>query len=184
MNGLQTVDQWSEYFGHPKASILGVMNAVYPIGNLLGLPPATWLSDRYGRKVPTFVGIGLCIFGAALQAASQNLPMFIVARLLLGFSASVMALPSPILITELAYPIHRGKITSVYNTFYVRNSSGMHHMSSLANAQKVLWIHIRGMVNLWDVSNPVYMELEDPITPSGCDSSISAGFSVARTRIT
>lgn len=122
MNGLQTVRQWREYFDTPDASILGTMNAVYPIGKVLGLIPAVYMSDRFGRKVPFLIGLVGCMIGAAIQAASQNLPMFIVARLVLGISTAHIAQPSPILITELAYPTHRGKITALYNTFYVRET--------------------------------------------------------------
>lgn len=119
MNGLQTVGQWRAYFNHPDASILGVMNAVYPIGKIVGLIPTTWLSDRYGRRFPMGIGLVLCIIGAALQGGSQNLAMFIVSRFLLGFATAFIAQPSPIIVTELAYPTHRGKVTALYNTFYV-----------------------------------------------------------------
>jgi MFS family permease len=119
MNGLQTVKRWRLYFGTPDASILGTMNAVYPIGKIVGLIPTTWLSDRYGRRVPMLMGLVLCIIGAALQGSSQNLAMFIVSRFLLGFATAFIAQPSPIIVTELAYPTHRGKVTALYNTFYV-----------------------------------------------------------------
>lgn len=119
MNGLQTVKQWRQYFGTPSASTLGIMNAVYPIGKILALTPATWLSDCYGRKIPVLFGLVLCIIGAALQGGSQNFGMFIASRLILGIATACIAQPSPILITELAYPTHRGKITALYNTFYV-----------------------------------------------------------------
>ncbi|KAF1850050.1 general substrate transporter [Cucurbitaria berberidis CBS 394.84] len=118
MNGLQTVEQWRSYFGTPSSSILGVINAVYPIGTILGVLPTAYLSDRYGRRVPLIFGLVLCIVGAAIQGAAQNLAMFIVARCILGFATAHIAQPSPIIITELAYPIHRGKITALYNTFY------------------------------------------------------------------
>ncbi|KIM94642.1 hypothetical protein OIDMADRAFT_60419 [Oidiodendron maius Zn] len=36
-----------------------------------------------------------------------------------GVGTAFMAQPSPIIITELAYPTHRGKVTSLFNTFYV-----------------------------------------------------------------
>jgi MFS family permease len=66
------------------------------------------------------VGLSILPIGAALQAAAVNLPMFIMSRFLLGFSTSFIAHPSPILITELAYPTHRAKVTSLYNTcFYL-----------------------------------------------------------------
>ncbi|KAG8672724.1 hypothetical protein FPOAC2_06127 [Fusarium poae] len=48
-----------------------------------------------------------------MQAVSQNLETFIAARAILGFCTSFLAQPSPILITELAYPTHRGKLTAL-----------------------------------------------------------------------
>ncbi|KAJ4357608.1 uncharacterized protein N0V89_002184 [Didymosphaeria variabile] len=56
MNGLQTVKQWRAYFGSPNASILGLLNAIYPVGKVIGLLPCTFLADRFGRKVPLTIG--------------------------------------------------------------------------------------------------------------------------------
>ncbi|KAF4922616.1 Lactose permease [Colletotrichum viniferum] len=118
MNGLQTIEQWRGYFGHPSAPILGTMNAVYPIGKIMGLVPVTWLADKYGRKTPMWIGFFLLLLGAALQGASVSLPMFIVSRWLLGAATAFIAQPAPILVTELAYPTQRGKISALYNTFF------------------------------------------------------------------
>lgn len=119
MNGLQTLTQWRGYFGNPSAPVLGTMNAVYPIGKIMGLVPTTYLADRYGRKVPMWVGFALLLVGAALQGASTSLPMFVVSRWLLGAATAFIAQPAPILVTELAYPTMRGKISALYNTFFV-----------------------------------------------------------------
>ncbi|OBT64500.1 hypothetical protein VE03_05365 [Pseudogymnoascus sp. 23342-1-I1] len=118
INGLQTLPQWRNYFGNPSASILGAINAIYPVGKLLGLFPSTWISDRYGRKRPMLFGFILLLIGTVLQGAAQNIGMMIVSRFVLGFRTAFLAQPSPILIAELAYPTQRGKITSLYNTFY------------------------------------------------------------------
>ncbi|ORY61024.1 glucose transporter [Pseudomassariella vexata] len=118
MNGLQTLEQWREYFDNPTGSILGVMSAMYSVGNALGLLPAAWISDRYGRKLSLYIGLGILILGAAIQGAAQNMAMFTIARLILGTGVGLVGTPSPMLITELAYPTHRAKVTSMYNTFY------------------------------------------------------------------
>ncbi|KAH8175653.1 sugar transporter domain-containing protein [Sarocladium implicatum] len=118
MNGLQTLPQWRNYFNSPNASLLGLMNALYPIGKILAIFPTTWLSDRFGRKLPMWIGFVLLILGATLQACSQNVAMFLVSRFILGAATALIAIPSPILIAELSYPTHRGKLTALYNTFY------------------------------------------------------------------
>jgi MFS family permease len=53
-----------------------------------------------------------------LQAASQNVATFAVGRFFIGVGLEFCAIASPVLITELAYPTHRGKVTSLYNTFF------------------------------------------------------------------
>lgn len=56
MNGLQTIDNWQEYFHHPHGSVLGVFNAIQSIGGIVGLPLAPWLNDKYGRRKTLFIG--------------------------------------------------------------------------------------------------------------------------------
>ncbi|EXJ77399.1 hypothetical protein A1O3_09625 [Capronia epimyces CBS 606.96] len=120
MNGLQSLPQWRNYFDKPSSSILGTMNAVYPIGKFFGLFATAWLGDRYGRKLPMYFGFALLVVGAALQGAAQDVAMFIVARLLLGIGTAGVSQPAPILISELAYPTHRGRLTAMYySTYYV-----------------------------------------------------------------
>jgi MFS family permease len=119
MNGLQSLQIWRAYFKHPSASVLGTMNAVYPIGKFFGVFLTAWTGDRYGRKLPMYIGFLLLILGSGLQGGAHNVPMFIIARLILGFGTAFVAQPSPILIAELAYPLHRGRITSMYYSTYV-----------------------------------------------------------------
>ncbi|KAH6618828.1 general substrate transporter [Boeremia exigua] len=118
MNGLQTLPQWRQFFGNPEGALLGLMNAVYPLGKVFGMIVVTYVSDRWGRKLSLLVGLVSCIGFAIMQGLSQNLATFVTARALLGFATSFISQPSPILVSEVAYPTHRGKITAMYNTFY------------------------------------------------------------------
>ncbi|KAF2009022.1 general substrate transporter [Aaosphaeria arxii CBS 175.79] len=118
MNGLQALPQWRNYFDKPRPALLGAINAVYPSSKIIGLPLVAWVSDKWGRKLPLWIGLCSLVLAPAIQAAAYNLPMFIIARSLIGFATVFIALPSPILIAELAYPTHRGKLTALYNTFF------------------------------------------------------------------
>ncbi|EMD94380.1 hypothetical protein COCC4DRAFT_64797 [Bipolaris maydis ATCC 48331] len=118
MNGLMTLPQWRDSFGHPQGALLGFINAVYPLGKVLGMVAVTYVSDRWGRKLPLLIGLVSCIGFAILQGLSPKLGSFIAARALLGFATSFISQPSPIIISEVAYPTHRGKITALYNTFF------------------------------------------------------------------
>ncbi|CCF44158.1 lactose permease [Colletotrichum higginsianum] len=118
MNGLQTLPQWRQFFGNPEGAILGLMNAVYPLGKVVALFVVTYVGDRWGRKLPLSIGLVACIAFAVLQGLAQGLPSFVTARALLGFFTTFISQPSPIIITELAYPTQRGKVTALYNTFF------------------------------------------------------------------
>jgi len=118
MNGLQALEQWRAYFGHPAGALLGLINAAQSIGSVVSLPFVGWFSDKFGRKPVLLAGIIMIIIATVLQAASVNLPMFIVSRLVVGFGGMFVVQPSPMLIAELAYPTHRGKYTSAFWTMY------------------------------------------------------------------
>ncbi|KAF6808286.1 lactose permease [Colletotrichum sojae] len=118
MNGLQTLPQWRGFFGNPEGAVLGLMNAVYPLGKVVALFVVTYVSDRWGRKLPLFIGLMACIGFAVLQGMANNLAAFVTARALLGFFTTFISQPSPIIIAELAYPTQRGKVTALYNTFF------------------------------------------------------------------
>ncbi|KAG4413948.1 hypothetical protein IFR04_012915 [Cadophora malorum] len=118
MNGLQALEQWRAYFGHPAGALLGFINAAQSIGSVVSLPFVGWFSDKFGRKPVLLAGIIMIIIATILQAASVNLPMFIVSRLVVGFGGMFVVQPSPMLIAELAYLTHRGKYTSAFWTMY------------------------------------------------------------------
>ncbi|KAK4118549.1 lactose permease [Parathielavia appendiculata] len=118
MNGLQTLSQWRDYFGQPSGAVLGAMNAIFPVGKLLAVVPVAWLTDRYGRKPPIWIGLVGLVAATAVQASSQTVGQFIAARFFLGFFTAFVGQPSPILIAELSYPTHRAKMTALYQTFF------------------------------------------------------------------
>jgi len=66
----------------------------------MGIVPTACLSHRYRKKTIIFVEFILSTIGVALQAAVVNLPMFTVARFILGFAIVGVAHTSPILINE------------------------------------------------------------------------------------
>ncbi|GKT89005.1 lactose permease [Colletotrichum tofieldiae] len=115
---MMTLPQWRQFFGNPEGAILGLMNAVYPLGKVVALFVVTYVGDRWGRKLPLFIGLVVCIGFAVLQGLAKDLPSFVTARALLGFFTTFISQPSPIIITELAYPTQRGKVTALYNTFF------------------------------------------------------------------
>ncbi|KAF9237429.1 general substrate transporter [Melanogaster broomeanus] len=122
MNGLQTLTQWNAAFDSPTGSKLGLLNAIQNIGALCALPFAPYMADGLGRKFSIIFGAFLMIAATSIQTASQSVEMFIGARFLIGFGLVFAATASPLLVTEVAYPSHRGQATSMYNSLWYLGS--------------------------------------------------------------
>ncbi|KEF51131.1 uncharacterized protein A1O9_12854 [Exophiala aquamarina CBS 119918] len=147
MNGLQSLTQWNDYFGKPSATLLGTMNAMYPVGKILGVPIVTYLNDRFGRTFPLRIGLPFLLFAAAIQGSAQNVGWFIAGRFLVGIGTVFVAQPSPILVTELAYPVHRGRITGIY---YASNVSAKGAPETeLVFSQLTPWQYLGTLIAAW-----------------------------------
>jgi MFS family permease len=116
--GLQSMDQWQSYFGSPKGTRLGSLANGTIFGQILAFPVVPWLCDHTGRRFPIFLGSALLVLGAVLQAAAQNYGMFLASRMIIGFGGLIAVEPSPLLISELAYPTHRPVLTAYYNNLW------------------------------------------------------------------
>ncbi|KAH6906805.1 hexose transporter [Coprinopsis sp. MPI-PUGE-AT-0042] len=118
MNGLQSVDEWRDYFGNPQGSKLGLLNAIQNIGSLAAYPFAPYVSDGLGRRTSVFIGAVIMCIATVIQTASQSVGMFIGARFLIGFGLTFAASAAPMLVTEVAYPSHRTPLTATYNSLW------------------------------------------------------------------
>lgn len=123
MHSLQSISYWKDYFGHPTGNRLGLINGIYPVGAVVSLPISSYLCDKFGRRPSIIFGLTFIIIGAALQSASQSYSMLVVSRLILGFASPVSQSIAPILIAELAYPTHRGKVTTMCNSVFFMGST-------------------------------------------------------------
>ncbi|KAI2628919.1 general substrate transporter [Xylaria nigripes] len=118
LNSVQVFTQWQDYFGHPEGSQLGLIVALYQIGSVASIPLAPILCDNFGRKLPIIIGCVIMIVGAVLQAAARNIGEFMGGRVMMGFGNSLAQVASPMLLTEIAHPQHRGRLTAVYNCLW------------------------------------------------------------------
>ncbi|KAH6913115.1 hexose transporter [Coprinopsis sp. MPI-PUGE-AT-0042] len=122
VNGLQILPEWQEYFGHPEGKIKGVINSAQFIGNLAGLPFSPFVSDWFGRRAALFMGSLIMLAGVAVQSTSRSVGMLIGSRVTIGLGLSLCANAAPLLLIELSYPTHRGKITAMYNSCWYLGS--------------------------------------------------------------
>jgi len=69
--------------------------------------------DRFGRKFTIQLGAVICVLGAMLQAASQNLTTILIGRILAGWAVGVMSMSVPVYQAEFAHPRSRGLIVGL-----------------------------------------------------------------------
>ncbi|EXJ78445.1 hypothetical protein A1O1_08845 [Capronia coronata CBS 617.96] len=123
LNGLQTMEPWRDQFGHPQGSTIGLFTAILQIGSFSALPVSPYIADKFGRRLGVAVGCVVIIIGAILQVVpSVNRGMFLGGRFLVGLGSNISEACAPILISELAHPQHRGKVTTMFNTLWFLGS--------------------------------------------------------------
>ncbi|TCD62432.1 hypothetical protein EIP91_006893 [Steccherinum ochraceum] len=116
MNGLQLLQQWESAFNYPSGSKLGLLGAIQNIGSLGSYPIAPYLCDGLGRKWTIFIGAFIVVAGSIVQAAAQNVNMFI-GSVLVSWSASVSVSFLHSWCTH-ARQSQRAPVSSVYNALW------------------------------------------------------------------
>jgi MFS family permease len=69
--------------------------------------------DRFGRKITILMGAIICLIGAVLQTAAQNLAMILVGRILTGWAIGLLSMAVPVYNSECADTRVRGLIVGL-----------------------------------------------------------------------
>ncbi|KAI4718679.1 general substrate transporter [Aureobasidium sp. EXF-10727] len=105
--------------GYDGSLMNGVQSITYyEKWGLVSLILGPYMADYGGRKWTIFLGCFIVVVAGIVQCLSINIHMFTAARFLIGLGSGFSGLGSPLLITEIAHPVERGKITALYNTQY------------------------------------------------------------------
>lgn len=80
----------------------------------------TSTSDNHVALGNLFVLLGAIL--QALPSAKSPKGMYLAGRFLIGFGSNISNGTCPLLITEVAHPRHRGRITTIYNTLWYLGS--------------------------------------------------------------
>ncbi|TGO37990.1 hypothetical protein BHYA_0084g00210 [Botrytis hyacinthi] len=121
MSSINSYAQYRSYFGFDLTegtAATGIVYAMFTIGNLVGAGFAGPAADWKGRRWGMFLGAGVIIVGAIVQATSQNLAAFMIGRFMLGVGAAMGPSSALPYVSEMAHPSFRGAMTGVYTTFY------------------------------------------------------------------
>lgn len=117
LNGLNILPSYTDYF-QLNAATTGLNTASVFIGGILGPLVSGVLADRIGRRPAILWGSLVTIVGVVLQTAAQNIAMFVVARILLGFGTAVSGIAAGVYLSETFPSRWRAWGVGLLNDFY------------------------------------------------------------------
>ncbi|KAJ6438127.1 MFS hexose transporter [Purpureocillium lavendulum] len=118
-NTSQQMDYWKTYIPeYNDANKLGILINMYNIGSIISYFISPYVADRLGRRPAIMAGCVFMIIGACITGAANGYGMYIGGRFVLGFGNALSQICSPMLLTEICHPQHRGPLTTVYNCLF------------------------------------------------------------------
>lgn len=99
MSGLNLMPQYNDYFNLTTATQSLNIATVY-MGGCIACFFWGWLTDQYGRRFTLFYAALITILAATIQAAAQDVIMFCIARVLVGFGTTASAITGPAYLAE------------------------------------------------------------------------------------
>lgn len=94
------------------------LNAIQNVGQIVMLPFCAISCDYFGRRPALIFSSFILVIGVVLQAAAQNVGMFIAARGIIGVGLALNITAAPLLLLELAYPKQQGPMVGIYNSLW------------------------------------------------------------------
>jgi EmrB/QacA subfamily drug resistance transporter len=91
-------------------SMFAWLFTAYMLGEVLAIPVAGKMSDRYGRKPVFLAGMGLFLAGSILAGMSNSMDMLIACRAIQGVGGGVIMPVAMATVADLYAPTERGKI--------------------------------------------------------------------------
>lgn len=140
VNTSQQIELWNEFFGKDidDDNKLGILINMFNLGSITSFFITPHIADTYGRRIAIILGCVFMVTGGCLtafcngygsmsypsscyfsQTSTNFLPtVFIGGRFMLGFGNSLAQMASPLLLTEICHPQHRGPVTAIYNCLW------------------------------------------------------------------
>lgn len=117
LNGLNILPSYTDYF-RLNAATTGLQTASVFIGGAVGPAVSGIMADKLGRRPAIFWGSLATLIGVLLQTAAQNVAMFTIARIVLGFGSAVSGIAGAVYLSETFPSRWRAWGVGLLNDFY------------------------------------------------------------------
>ncbi|KAK0710320.1 general substrate transporter [Lasiosphaeria miniovina] len=127
VNTSQQIDSWNSFFfpelvDRPSDAVadsrLAILVNMFNIGSIVSFFFTPYVADHYGRRPAIVAGCIFMVMGGLLTAFCTGYGMYMGGRFMLGFGNSLSQMASPLLLTEICHPQHRGPVTAIYNCLW------------------------------------------------------------------
>lgn len=119
ISNLITNPRWlKDVEGLSNIKLLGLVTAAQSLGCIAAFFPASWLSDKCGRRAGIMFGTIGMIGGCTGQIFCKKFDQFLGMRLIVGFASIFNTISSSALLIELAHPRQRAIAGALFNTFF------------------------------------------------------------------
>ncbi|OAP65620.1 hypothetical protein AYL99_01592 [Fonsecaea erecta] len=100
---------------NPQANaLIGATNGLFQTGGLFGSLSIGPFADKFSRRGSIAIAAGTLVFGGALQAASQNVGMYLAFRFITGFGVGLIVGSVPLYQSEVSPPHSRGLLVGLH----------------------------------------------------------------------
>ncbi|KAI1332290.1 putative hexose carrier protein [Xylariaceae sp. FL0255] len=117
LNGLNILPVYLDYF-QLTAVTTGLNTASVFIGGTIASVVAGIITDKYGRRLAIFWSCVITLVGVILQAAAQDIAMFVLGRVILGFGTIVSGIAAGVYLSETFASRWRAWGVGLLNDFY------------------------------------------------------------------
>jgi MFS family permease len=117
LNGLNILPVYTDYFNLTPATT-GLNTASVFIGGFLGPLVSGIIADRCGRRPAILYGSVITLIGITLQTAAQNIAMFVIGRIILGFGSAIQGIAGGVYLSETFPARWRAWGVGLLNDFY------------------------------------------------------------------
>lgn len=117
MNSLNILPSYTDYF-HLDTATLSLQSAISWAGMCVASFFYGTLTDYYGRKKAMWISAMITLVGVIIQAAAQNIAMFVVGRFVVGLGNGATYVCGPIYLAETFPTRWRGPGLALFTDMY------------------------------------------------------------------
>ena len=117
INGLNILPSYNDYF-HLRTATTALNTASIWVGGCLAALCYGQFTNWIGRRPALLWAAVITLVAVIIQTAAQNIAMFVIARILIGFGTSASGLAGPVYLAETLPFQWRAWGLGVFNDFY------------------------------------------------------------------